>query len=540
MAGLAASFGSGAMTNTIKGIVNSDFIFAIGTNTTEAHPIIGQKVKQAVRKGATMVVVDPRKTELATMAHYHLQIKPGSDIALLNSMANVIITEELWNKKFVEDRTEDFEALKVMVDKYTPESVEEITGVSAEIIKTVARGYAKANNATILYTMGITQHVCGTHNVFAVANLAMLCGQIGKEFSGVNPLRGQNNVQGSCDMGALPNVYPGYQSISSEETRVKFATAWGVSELPDKLGLTVGEMMEAAGHGQIKGMYILGENPVLSDADANHVEKALGELDFLVVQDIFLTETAQLADVVLPAASFAEKEGTFSNTERRVQRVRKAIEPVGSSKPDWEIICMVAEAMGYSMKYESAAQIFAEIAKLTPSYGGLSHERLDKGGLQWPCPTVDHPGTPYLHKDKFNRGLGKFHAVEHVPAAEQPDAEYPLILSTGRRLYHYHTSTMTARTGTLEVAYGSEHLEVNRVDAEKFGICDGDRVLLSSRRGSVKVAVKVTDKVTPGLVFTSFHYPAVAINKLTNSIVDPISKIPELKVCAVKMEKLPN
>ncbi|MDF2569184.1 MAG: formate dehydrogenase, alpha subunit, archaeal-type [Sporomusa sp.] len=540
MAGLAASFGSGAMTNTIKEIAKTDFIFAIGTNTTEAHPIIGQKIKQAVRNGATLVVADPRKTELAAMANYHLQIKPGSDIALLNSLANVIIAEDLWDKKFVEERTEDFEALKGMVAKYTPESVEEITGVSAEIIKNVARAYAKANTASILYTMGITQHVCGTHNVFAVANLSMLCGHIGKEFSGVNPLRGQNNVQGACDMGALPNVYPGYQPISSEENRAKFATAWGVSELPDKPGLTVGEMMTAASHGQIKGMYIMGENPILADADANHVAEALEALDFLVVQDIFLTETAQLADVVLPATSFAEKEGTFSNTERRVQRVRKAIEPVGNCKLDSEIICMVAEAMGYSMKYESAAEIFAEIAKLTPSYGGLSHERLDKGGLQWPCPTAEHPGTPYLHKDKFNRGLGKFHAVEHVPAAEQQDAQYPLILSTGRRLYHYHTSTMTARTGTLEVAYGTEHLEMNPEDAKKYGICDGEMVRLSSRRGSVDVTVKVTDKVTAGLVFTSFHYPAVAINKLTNSVTDPIAKIPELKVCAVKVEKLPN
>lgn len=538
MAGLAASFGSGAMTNTIKEIAKTDFIFAIGTNTTEAHPIIGQKIKQAIRNGTTLVVADPRKTELAAMANYHLQIKPGSDIALLNSLANVIIAESLWDKKFVEERTEDFEAFKATVAKYTPESVEEVTGVSAELLKKVARAYAKANTASILYTMGITQHVCGTHNVFAVANLAMLCGQIGKEFSGVNPLRGQNNVQGACDMGALPNVYPGYQPISSEENRTKFASAWGVSELPDKPGLTVGEMMTAASHGQVKGMYIMGENPVLSDADANHVVEALGELDFLVVQDIFLTETAQLADVVLPATTFAEKEGTFTNTERRVQRVRKAIEPVGSSKLDWEIICMVAEAMGYSMKYESAAEIFAEIAKVTPSYGGLSHERLDKGGLQWPCPTAEHPGTPYLHKDRFNRGLGKFHAVEHIPAAEQQDAEYPLILSTGRRLQHYHTSTMTARTGTLEVAYGTEHLEMNPSDAKNYSISDGDIVRLSSRRGSVEVAVKLTDKVTPGLVFTSFHYPAVAINKLTNSVIDPIAKIPELKVCAVKVEKI--
>ena len=528
------------MTNTISGIAKSDFIFIIGSNTTDAHPIIGQKIKQAVRHGATLVVADPRKTELAAISQNHLQLKPGSDIALLNSIANVIIAEELWNKKFVEERTEDFEALKATVAKYTPESVEEITGVSADVIKAVARGYAKAENASILYTMGITQHICGTHNVFAVANLSMLCGQIGKEYSGVNPLRGQNNVQGACDMGALPTVFSGYQPITSNEIRTKFSTAWGVNELPDKPGLTVGEMMEAASHGHLKAMYIMGENPVLSDADANHIVKALGELDFLVVQDIFLTETAQLADIVLPAASFAEKDGTFSNTERRVQRVRKAIEPIGDAKADWEIICMAAEAMGYPMKYQSTAEIFDEIAKVTPSYAGLSHARLDNGGLQWPCPTVEHPGTPYLHKDKFNRGLGKFQAVEHIPAAEQPDQEYPLILSTGRRLYHYHTSTMTGRTNTLEVAYSQEYLEVNVEDAANYGINDGDIVRLSSRRGTIEVPVKITDNVSPGLVFTSFHYPAVAINKLTNAAVDPISKIPEFKVCAVKMEKISN
>ncbi len=484
------------------------------------------------------MVVDPRKTELAELAHDHMQIKSGSDIALLNALANVIIAEDLWDKDFVQTRTEDFEAFKAMVAKYTPESVEKITGVPAETVKKVARGYAKAKNASILFTMGITQHACGTHNVFANANLAMLCGQIGKEFSGVNPLRGQNNVQGSCDMGALPVVFPGYQSVNSEENRAKFARGWNVGEMPTNPGLTVGEMMDAAGHGEIKGMYIMGENPVLSDADANHVEKALDKLDFLVVQDIFLTETAQFADVVLPATSFAEKEGTFTNTERRVQRVRKAIAPVGNAKADCEIISLVAAALGYDMKYQSGAQVFDEMAKLTPSYGGMSHARLEQGGLQWPCPTADHPGTPFLHKDKFTRGLGKFHAVEHVPPAEQPDAEYPLVLSTGRRLYHYHTSTMSARTGTLEVAYGTEYLEMNCVDAEKYGICDGEMVRLSSRRGNVEVAVKITDKVKPGLVFTSFHYPAVPINKLTNPVTDPIAKIPEFKVCAAKVEKL--
>ena len=525
------------MTNTIREIAGADFILAAGTNTTESHPIIGIQVKKAVRSGAVLAVVDPRKTEVAGLAQYHLRIRPGTDIALYNGLAHVIIAEGLWNKEFVQERTEEFEALKAAVEKYTPEYVEDITGVPAQTIREVARGYAKAKNATILYTMGITQHICGTHNVFALANLALLCGQIGKESSGVNPLRGQNNVQGACDMGGLPNVFTGYQPVTDEGARRKFAAAWGVPDLPAGPGLTVGELLEAAGDGRIRAMYIMGENPVLSDADAGHVVHALEKLDFLVVQDIFLTETAQLADVVLPAASFAEKDGTFTNTERRVQRVRKAVEPPGDAKADWEIICLLAAAMGYPMPYVSPEEIMEEIARLTPSYGGISYARLEKGGLQWPCSTPDHPGTRFLHAGKFSRGLGRFHPVEYVPPDELPDAEYPLVLSTGRRLYHYHTGTMTMRTGALEAAYPEEYLEINPADAERLGICDGDRVRVSSRRGSVELAARVTDKVTPGLVFTSFHYPQAAVNRLTNPARDPVAKIPELKVCAVRVEK---
>jgi formate dehydrogenase alpha subunit len=526
------------MTNTIKEIAGADFILAAGTNTTESHPVIGIQVKKAVRGGAVLAVVDPRKTEVAELARHHLRIRPGTDIALYNGLAHVIIAEGLWNKEFVRERTEEFEALKAAVEKYTPEYAAEITGVPAETIREVARGYAKAKNATILYTMGVTQHICGTHNVLALANLALLCGQIGKESSGVNPLRGQNNVQGACDMGGLPNVFTGYQPVTDEGARKKFAAAWGAPDLPARPGLTVGEMLEAAGEGRIRAMYIMGENPVLSDADAGHVVHALEKLDFLVVQDIFLTETAQLADVVLPAASFAEKDGTFTNTERRVQRVRKAVEPPGDAKADWEIVCLVAAAMGYPMRYASPAAIMEEIARLTPSYGGISYARLEKGGLQWPCPTPDHPGTPVLHVGKFSRGPGRFHPVEYVPPDELPDAEYPLVLSTGRRLYHYHTGTMTMRTGALEAAYPEEYLEINPADAERLGICDGDRVRVTSRRGSVELAARVTEKVTPGMVFTSFHYPQAAVNRLTNPARDPVAKIPELKVCAVRVEKV--
>ncbi len=525
------------MTNPIGDVAGADFIFAIGTNTTESHPIIGLQVKKAVRGGSTLVVADPRRTEVAELANVHLQIKSGSDIALLNGMANVIIAEDLYNKEFVAERTEDFEAFKAAVGKYTPEYVEGITGIAAATLREVARGYATAKNATILYTMGITQHICGTHNVLAVANLSMLCGHIGKPNSGVNPLRGQNNVQGACDMGALPAVFTGYQGVGLDDVRARFAAAWGVESLPAKPGITVGEMLEGASHGTIKGMYIMGENPVLSDPDANHVVHALNKLDFLVVQDIFLTETAQLADVVLPAASFAEKDGTFSNTERRVQRVRKAVEPVGEARPDWQILCQVATAMGYPMSYNSAAEVMQEIASLTPSYAGISYERLEQGGIQWPCPNPEHPGTPVLHVGKFSRGMGKFSPVEYVAPAEMPDEQYPLVLSTGRRRVHYHTGTMTMRTGALEVHYGTEYLEINSADAVKLGIADGDKVRVTSRRGSVELGASITDVVPEGLVFTSFHFPEVAINKLTNPARDSIAKIPEFKVCAVKVEK---
>lgn len=518
-------------------IAGADFILAIGTNTTETHPVLSLQVRKAVKEGAKLVVADPRRIELADIAEIHLQHKSGSDLALLNAMANVIIEEGLWNKEFVEQRTEDFEALSQSVKVCTPEWAAKITGVSPEIIRETARAYAGAEKASILYTMGITQHICGTDNVLAIANLALLTGQIGRENTGVNPLRGQNNVQGACDMGALPNVYPGYQAVSNPEIQQKFEKAWGV-EMSPKAGLVVGEMMDAAYAGTLKGLFVIGENPLMSDPDSNHVIKAMEKIDFLVVQDLFMTETAEKADVILPAASFAEKNGTFTNTERRVQRVRKAVEPIGDSKPDWEILVMLSNAMGYPMQYGSPGDIMKEINTVTPQYGGITFERLEKQGLQWPCPDVDHPGTKFLHKDKFARGKGKFHPVSYIDPDEMPDAEYPYVLTTGRRLFHYHTGSMSRRAKGLAEAFPEEYLEINPKDALKLEVETGEKVRVASRRGEIEIPIRVTERIQPGLVFASFHFRENWVNKLTNDVRDPKAKIPEFKVSAVKIEKV--
>lgn len=524
------------MTNSIGEIKDCDFLFVIGSNTTETHPIISLEMRKALKNGATLVVADPRKTEIAELANIHVPLKPGANIPLLNAIANVIIAEELYDKEFVANRTEGFEELKEAVANFTPEAYAEVIGVPAETIREVARGFAKAKNGAIFYTMGITQHTTGTANVLAIANLAMLTGQIGKPASGVNPLRGQNNVQGACDMGGLPNVFPGYQAVADANNVKKFSDFWGVPQ-SDKVGLTVGEIMDGAHHGDIKALYILGENPMLSDPDITHVEKALENLEFLVVQDLFLTETAMLADVVLPGASFAEKDGTFSNTERRVQRVRKAIEPQ-AGKADWEVLADIMTRMGYPQDYKCAEDVFVEITRVTPQYGGMTYARLEDKGLQWPCPSADHTGTKYLHEGKFSRGLGKFTGVDFEPPAELPDAEYPFVLNTGRRLTHYHTGTMTRRAKGLNTIQPDECIEISPVDARKLDICTGDQVKVSSRRGSIIIKAWVTERVKPGMVFTTFHFTETAVNFLTNTARDPIAKIPELKVCAVKVEKV--
>ena len=523
------------MTNSIDELEYTDLILATGTNTTENHPVIGVKVKRATKRGTKLIVIDPREIDLVKYADIWLRQKPGTDVAVFNGLMNVIINEGLYAKDYVKDRTEGFDALKKVVEKYTPEKVEKISGIPAEDLKKAARMYAGAKSASIIYAMGITQHITGTDNVKSTANLSMLCGNVGIEGGGVNPLRGQNNVQGACDMGGLPNVYPAYQQVANEDVRKKFETVWN-AQLSPKPGLTLMEMMMAAGKGDIKAIYIMGENPLLSDPDLQHVKKELKKLDLLITQDLFLTETAQLADVVLPVAAFAEKEGTFTNTERRVQRVRKAIDAPGEAKTDWDVICSIASKMGYEMTYSSAKDIFEEVRKVTPSYAGITYDRLEKGGIQWPCPTPEHQGTKFLHKDKFSRGLGLFTALEYIPPDELPDKDYPFLLSTGRVLYHYHTGTMTTRAKGLSERYPESLVEINPVDADKLKIADGQKVKVTSRRGTVEAKATITRKSAPGSIFMNFHFAEASVNLLTNPALDPIGKIPEYKVCAVKLE----
>lgn len=538
VAGLAAAFGSGAMTNSIPEVAGASCILITGSNTIEQHPLIGARVLQALERGATLIVVDPRETMLSARAHYFLRQRPGTDVAWLNGMMHVIIREGLHDQAFIAERTEGFEALAETVAAYTPERVEEITGIPADQLEAAARAYATAPSASILYSMGITQHTTGTDNVKSVANLAMLTGNVGKAFAGVNPLRGQNNVQGACDMGALPNVYSGYQRVTDPDARAKFAQAWG-RELPAEVGLTVVEMMNAATTGQLHAMYIMGENPMLSDPDINHVREALEALDFLVVQDIFMTETTELADVVLPGACYAEKEGTFTNTDRTVLRVRKAVEPPGEAQADWQILCEVAARLGYDgFRYASAADIMAEINRLTPSYGGITYERLDHGEtLAWPCPDVASPGTPFLHKGKFTRGLGRFHAIEYRPPVEEPDEEYPLILTTGRTMFHFHTGTMTRRVALLNHEEPTGYVEMNPRDAARYALAEGEKALVRSRRGVIEIPTMITERVPEGVVFIPFHFAECAANVLTNPALDPDAKIPEFKVCAVNVSK---
>lgn len=538
MAGLAAAFGSGAMTNSIGDIEKADVILITGSNTTENHPVLSSSVKRAVSmNGTQLIVVDPRRIKIATFADMWLRPNLGTDVAWINGLIHVIIKENLYDAEYVKNRTEGFDELKQTVEKFTPDFVESITGISAEQIEAAARMYAGAKAASILYCMGITQHISGTDNVKSLANLAMLCGNVGIEGGGVNPLRGQNNVQGACDMGGLPNVFSGYQNVADTEARQKMEQAWNVTDLPDQPGLKVTDMIPKAHDGSLKALYIVGENPLVSDPDLNHAEECIDHLKFLVVQDIFLTETAQKADVILPSCCYAEKEGTFTNTDRRVQMVRKAVEPPGESLEDWKIICGVATRMGYEMNYESSEAIMKEIAQVTPSYGGITYERIQHEGIPWPCLNEEHPGTPILHIDRFTRGKGVLHAIDYIPPAETIDDEYPMYLTTGRLLFQYHTGTMTMKTDGLNEIAPESFVEISPADAANLGVEDGAMVEIASRRGQINARAKISLKAVDGTVFIPFHYAKAAANKLTHAALDPVSGIPELKVCAVKVSK---
>ncbi len=526
------------MTNPIEDIEKADVILITGSNTTENHPVLSSYVKRAVTfKGKNLIVVDPRKIKMTNFATLWLRQKLGTDVAWINGMMHVIIKEKLYDEAYVNARTVGLDELKKTVEKYTPEYVEQITGIERNQLMAAARLYAGAKAASILYTMGITQHISGTDNVKSLANLAMLCGNVGVVGGGVNPLRGQNNVQGACDMGGLPNVYTGYQKVDDPAVRDRMKKAWGVETLSDKPGLTATIMMEKAHEGEVKAMYIIGENPMVSDPDLNHLEKSLENLDFLVVQDIFLTETARKADVVLPAAAFSEKEGTFTNTERKVQRVRKAVAAPGKAKEDWEIISDLSGRMGYPMDFGSARAIMQEIAEVTPSYCGINYDRLELGGIHWPCTGTDHPGTPCLHMEQFTCGLGVFHAIEYVPPAEIPDNEYPMYLTTGRVLYHYHTGSMTMKSKGLNAREPECFVEISAEDAMARHIGENDPVKITSRRGEIIAKAKISENVNSGTVFLPFHYADAAANRLTHAALDPVSNIPEYKVCAVRVEK---
>ena len=539
VAGLARTLGSGAMTNPIGDITDDvDCILLVGSNPEEAHPVVGMQIRRAVDRGAHLIVVDPRKIGLTRRADIHLALRPGTNVAFANGMMNVMINEDLIDHDYVREHTEGFEELKKCVEPYTPERVGEICNIDPDRLVEAARMYATADKAPIIYCLGVTEHSTGTEGVMCMSNMALLCGKIGRSGCGVNPLRGQNNVQGACDMGALSTDYPGYQKVDNPEVREKFEKAWGVKLNPNP-GLRATEVFPAVLEGKIHGLYICGEDPVISEPDTSHIIKALDSLDFLVVQELFMTKTAAYADVVLPAASFAEKEGTFTNTERRVQRIRKAVTLPGEMRTDVDIIISLMNAMGYPQESMSSADVMDEIASLTPSYQGISHRRLDAGeSLQWPCASSGHPGTPILHVGHPTRGKGLFYPAEYKPAQELPDEDYPLILMTGRILYHYNAGSITRRSQGLREISGRGFIEMNVKDAERLSIQDGDRVIVRSRRGEITTKARVGTKVNVGETWMPFHFPDSQVNYVTNPVFDDLAKIPEYKVCAVEVKKL--
>jgi len=540
VAGLSLSFGSGAATNPFEDVLNSNLLLVWGSNAVEAHPLVGRRIAQAKLKGIPIIVIDPRYSPTARLADDWVRFNPSTHIALANSMMYWIIKEGKHDKEFIEKRTKGFDDLKKMVEKYA--DVENITGVPTEKVREIALKYAEAKNAVIIYCLGITELTTGTDNVRSMGNLAMLTGNIGRPGVGVNPLRGQNNVQGACDMGAYPNVYSGYQKCEDPAARKKMETAWGLKEgsLPDWYGSTLTEQINECGD-PIKAMYIFALNPVVSYPDSNHVKRSLEKLDFLVVQDIFWTETCEYADVVLPGASFAEKDGTFTSGERRINRVRKAVDPPGDAKEDWEIFVLLAQKLGLKgFDFKSPREIWDDMRKVTPSMAGCSYARLEKPeSLHWPCPTEEHPGTPILHVDKFSApdGLGTFFGLEYRPPAEVADAEYPFTLMTGRLIFHYHTRTQTDRARILHYEVPENYVQINTEDAKRLNIVKGEKVKVRSRRGESIAVARVTDEVGPGVLFMAMHFPEGA-NALTNTALDPLSKMPELKHCAVTVEKI--
>lgn len=536
VAGLASAFGSGAMTNSVAEIKDCRVIFVIGSNPTEAHPIVGLEMKKAMRRGAKLIVCDPRKTWMARHADIHIQHRPGSDNMLINAFMNYIVDQKLYSERFVKERCENFDDFRKNIRPYSVERAAKYCGISARDMKEAARLYSQGEPSAIFYTLGITEHSCGTDNVKNLANLAMLCGQIGKWASGVNPLRGQNNVQGGCDMCAMPHVLPGYQKWSDPKIREKFEKAWGVT-LPTEEGGRVTHFIEWAGSGQLRGFYVMGEDPAMSEPNQRKVIKYLKQLDFLVCQEIFMSETAKLADVILPGACYAEKDGTFTASERRVQRIRKVVEPPGMARADWQNICDISTAMGYPMKYSHPGEIFDEMASLNPLYAGMDYRRIDTNGLQWPCPSKDHPGTVFLHEGKFSRGKGLFQPITFQPQKEEPDKKYPLILSTGRTLYHYNVGNMTRKSGISAQKQRECFVEIHSGTAARLRIKDGSPVQVVTRRGAIPAVASVSDRVREDSIWMPFHFAEAAANVLTNDVFDPVTATAEYKCCAARIEK---
>ena len=524
------------MTNSIGEIEDSSCVFIIGSNTSACHPLIARRVIRAKEKGAKLIVADPRRIQLSRFADVALTHRLGSDVALLNGMMHLIIKNGWQDEEYIAARTENYELLAREVEKYDPKTVSQITGVGIPDLEKAAELYGRSRPASLLYAMGITQHSTGVDNVKSCCNIALLCGNVGVHGGGVNPLRGQNNVQGACDMGGLPNVFPGYQPVNDLASNKKFSDAWG-AELPDKVGLTITDMIRAIDEGRLKALYIIGENPKLSDPDWNHFNHVLKKLDLLVVQDLFLSETAQVADVVLAAASVAEKDGTVTNSERRCMRVNQAIPPLGDCLPDWRIISRLSTAMGRPMEYNHPEEIFDEMKALTLAYKGMSYQRLGLDGLAWPCPEPDHPGTPYLHKVQFPRpgGKGAFHQVAYQDPDELPDSDYPFLLTTGRTFSHFHTGTMTRISAHLDAEEKDGFVEMNAEDMKDLDLHQGDLVFVTSRRGTMEAPVRFSEALDPGVMFLPIHFGENPANIVTNPAFDPIAKIPELKVSVVKV-----